>query len=150
MRGRRSSRMGATARLRVSAAGLLPGLFFVGIAIAAPFAGTTTATVADKHAAFTPAVANEIAYVDPTATSYLVQIYLAIAALAAVIMLFAIAWLRTAERRQTRREYRQLARAAAVWTDALTTTTARTGRLPVPAPHASRPRSWPTASAQRG
>ena len=126
MRGRRSARQGARSRRRVSAVGLLPSLFLVGISIAAPFAGTTTATVANKHAAFTPAAANEVVYVDPTATSYLVQIYLAIAALAAVIMLFAI-----------------------VWTDALTTT-ARTGRLPVLAPRASRPRSWPTASAQRG
>ncbi|MDQ1723038.1 MAG: hypothetical protein QOG52_66 [Frankiaceae bacterium] len=147
MRGRRSARV--RTRRRVSAVGLLPALFLGAVSVAAPFAGTTTATVANTHKALKPAVTADVVYVDPAATTYLVQLYLAIAALAAAIILFAIAWLRTAEFRQSRREYRQLARASAVWTDALTTT-ARTGRSPVRAPRALRPRSWPAASAQRG
>ena len=138
----------APARVRVRAAGFLPALFLGGLTMAAPFAGTTTAAVASTHEVKKPAATQSIVLVDPAATGVLVQLYLAIAALAALIIVFAIAWLRTAERRQARREYRRLVRASVVWTDALTTT-ARTGRSPAPAPRASRLRSLPTGSAQR-
>ncbi|MDQ1727339.1 MAG: hypothetical protein QOK14_1384 [Frankiaceae bacterium] len=143
MRGRRS--------IRVPAAGLLPALFVGGLTVAAPFAGTSTAVVASTHTAVKPAATApqgampRVLVIDPGASQFLVQFYLGIAALATVIILFAIIWLRGAERRESRRT----ARAAAVWTDA-PAVTARTGRSPAPAPRAAPRRSWPAASAPRG
>ena len=158
MRDRRSiagqcawTREGVRQRVRVRATAFLPTVLLGGLTMAAPLGGlggTTTSAVASTHEVLKPAQTQSIALVDPAATSVLVQLYLGIAALAAVIIVFAIVWLRTAESRQARRAESRAVRASVVWTDALTTT-ARTDRSPAPAPRASRPRSLPTASAQR-
>jgi hypothetical protein len=83
--------------------------------------------------------------IEPAATRTLIELYLGTVAIAAVIILFAVIWLRGADRRQNRR----LARAAAVWSDG-PTTTARIGRSPGRAPRASRRPTWQGVSAQRG
>jgi len=146
--------MAKSRSVRLPAAGLLPAFFVAGVTVAAPFAGTTTATVADKHPAVKPAatavhtaVTPQLApvIIDPGATTFLVDVYLSIAGLAVLIIVFAILFLRGAERRENRRT----ARAAAVWTDGFTSTV-RSGRSPERAPRVALRRSLPAASAQRG
>jgi hypothetical protein len=85
-------------------------------------------------------------HIDTVAAGLLARFYLAIAALAVAVMLFALIWLRGGQRREDRRE----AKASVTWTDALTLPTARTGRSPARAARASLRRPSPAASAQRG
>ncbi|MCU1678843.1 MAG: hypothetical protein JWM93_3601 [Frankiales bacterium] len=133
-------------KLRVPVAGLLPGLFVGGLIIATPMTSTSSALAAGKQPVKQAIVIDQAVLVDPAATTFLVELYLSIVAIAAVIVLYALLWARTAERRVARRENRRLARASAVWTDALTATT-RTGRSPAPAPLGALRRSLRAASA---
>jgi hypothetical protein len=90
-------------------------------------------------------------HIDSVAAALLAKFYLAIAALAVGIMLFAVIWLRGAQRRADRRQ----AKASVTWTDAFTLPTStpptsRSVRSPARAARASLRRPSPTASAQQG